>query len=96
MTMTMNEPVPASLQWMQSYDPMHAVSDDLTPEECVSVINCMVRERSIRECCELTGLSRPAVAFWYEQLENITRTMPFGNGRKGEGSACRQADPEND
>lgn len=93
MTMTMtNEPVSASLLWMQRFDPLHVCNEDLTPEECVSVIDCMVKERSIRECCELTGLSISSVAYWYEQSDRISRIRRSTNGRKVMESAGEQAD----
>ncbi len=93
MTMTMtNEPVSASLHWMQRFDPLHLDNEDLTPEECVSVIDCMVKERSIRECSELTGLSISSVSFWYEQLGSISRIRRIVNGRKAVESAEEQAD----
>ncbi len=74
----MRKQIPDSLLWMGRIDPYRVVRDDLTPEECVCVIDCMMKRRSVDECCEWTGLGTDIVASWYDRSDIIYRVTGKG------------------
>lgn len=60
-----------SLLWLQTIDPLKQREYDVTPEECVRIIDCMVNRDSISECVRKTGISRDKAGYWYGVMDHL-------------------------
>ena len=96
MALHFNSSVPASQIWLQSIDPFKHNDYDLTPEECVCMLDCMVKERTVPDCMSRTGLRADTVLYWYRQSEHIRQLQEGRYGISGtEGSGKIKTDTEN-
>ena len=65
--------VEPSLLWLQTIDPYSHADYDVTPEECVRIIDCMVNRYSISECARRTGIRRDTAGYWYGVMDHLVK-----------------------